>query len=67
MRSNNFDLKHSTSMCQEVEAGQTIKKIRPHYKQRTRPLIIQSVTFEDRESRYIDMFEMPKNRFPALP
>ena len=33
MRSNNFDLKHSTSMCQKVEAGQTIKKIRPHYEQ----------------------------------
>ena len=30
MRSNNFDLKYSTSMCQEVEVGQRIKKIRPH-------------------------------------
>ena len=30
MRSNNFDLKYSTSMCREVEVGQRIKKIRPH-------------------------------------
>ena len=44
-----------------------IEDNKPFECERTRPLIIQSVTFEDRESRYIDMFEMPKNRFPALP